>query len=229
MVVFVVGLLFDRYVSWIFINTCLGILFLVALIAINPHRGGCDVMFGQSQMRKLCFTCIVTCLIQITFLSIGIRYQFHDLVRSSLPFSVVLSQFARCVIGEALPSKILVWSLQIPKITFRDLENQSNSCLISFELLVWERQLSADSSKRIFKGKLLDLPVALKQHTFVDLVTPDDVAKEATELSRVRHDHVVKFYGISICQPYCYLVTELCDGSLADAIDRQVWGDANSQ
>lgn len=80
--------------------------------------------------------------------------------------------------------------------------------------------LGAGGTARVYKGKFKGQPVAIKLIYCMEL-TPDIVSnfyEEAIVMSRMKHENVVEFVGVSVAPPALCLVMELCEGNLYDFI-----------
>lgn len=71
----------------------------------------------------------------------------------------------------------------------------------------------------MYKGEYIGAVVAIKQlySTFIDPHNLDEFSREVTLLHKLKHPHVLTFYGIARRDVYCYIVTEFCPYAL-DAI-----------
>ena len=71
----------------------------------------------------------------------------------------------------------------------------------------------------MYHGEFLGARVAIKQlfSSFIDPSNLDEFSREVTLLHKLKHPHVLTFYGISRRDVYCFIVTEYCPYAL-DAI-----------
>lgn len=80
--------------------------------------------------------------------------------------------------------------------------------------------LGAGGTSRVFPGKYLGHPVALKM-VFCMQLTPESVEnffRESALLSRLRHPSIVHMYGVCVLPPSLCMVMELCQGSLYELL-----------
>ena len=66
--------------------------------------------------------------------------------------------------------------------------------------------------------------VAIKQ-LYSSFIDPHDLAefsREVTLLHRLKHPHVLTFYGISRREMYCFIVTEFCPYALDAVLARSL-------
>lgn len=90
---------------------------------------------------------------------------------------------------------------------------------IDYERLRVVRKIGAGSAGHVYKGEYIGAVVAIKQlySTFIDPSNLDEFSREVTLLHKLKHPHVLTFYGIARRDVYCYIVTEFCPFAL-DAI-----------
>jgi len=80
--------------------------------------------------------------------------------------------------------------------------------------------LGAGGTSRVFPGKYLGEPVALKM-VFCMQLTPESVEnffRESALLSRLRHPSIVHMHGVCVLPPALCMVMELCQGSLYELL-----------
>ena len=90
---------------------------------------------------------------------------------------------------------------------------------IDYDRLRVVRKIGAGSAGHVYKGEYIGAVVAIKQlySTFIDPSNLDEFSREVTLLHKLKHPHVLTFYGIARRDVYCYIVTEFCPYAL-DAI-----------
>ncbi|EGZ26029.1 hypothetical protein PHYSODRAFT_484451 [Phytophthora sojae] len=100
----------------------------------------------------------------------------------------------------------------------------NRKCVIDFAYLELVRQLGVGSTSTVFQGTL-----KTKTHVAVKAYAPtscsEDVvaafSHEAAMCSVLNHPNIVKFHGMCVAPPTICLVFQLCQGSLADALQDQ--------
>eukprot|EP00635_Sarcinochrysidales_sp_CCMP3193_P005050 CAMPEP_0118905194 /NCGR_PEP_ID=MMETSP1166-20130328/9325_1 /TAXON_ID=1104430 /ORGANISM="Chrysoreinhardia sp, Strain CCMP3193" /LENGTH=840 /DNA_ID=CAMNT_0006844463 /DNA_START=172 /DNA_END=2694 /DNA_ORIENTATION=+ len=105
-----------------------------------------------------------------------------------------------------------------PSETMRRFETLQN-WEIDYDRLRVVRKIGAGSAGHVYKGEYIGAVVAIKQlySTFIDPSNLDEFSREVTLLHKLKHPHVLTFYGIARRDVYCYIVTEFCPYAL-DAI-----------
>ena len=82
---------------------------------------------------------------------------------------------------------------------------------------------------QVYHGEFLGARVAIKQlfSSFIDPSNLDEFSREVTLLHKLKHPHVLTFYGISRRDVYCFIVTEYCpyalDAILSEAESRMMF------
>ena len=92
---------------------------------------------------------------------------------------------------------------------------------IDFERLRVVAKIGAGAAGQVYEGEFLGARVAIKQlfSSFIDPSDLDEFSREVTLLHKLKHPHVLTFYGISRRDVYCFIVTEHCPYAL-DALLR---------
>lgn len=75
-----------------------------------------------------------------------------------------------------------------------------------------EKKVGAGGSGQVWRGRYQGTVVALKQ-LYSHMLDPEDIdefKKEASLLSKLRHPHIVHFYGVAVGGNDVYLITEFC-------------------
>eukprot|EP00633_Aureoumbra_lagunensis_P003111 CAMPEP_0197288074 /NCGR_PEP_ID=MMETSP0890-20130614/4979_1 /TAXON_ID=44058 ORGANISM="Aureoumbra lagunensis, Strain CCMP1510" /NCGR_SAMPLE_ID=MMETSP0890 /ASSEMBLY_ACC=CAM_ASM_000533 /LENGTH=621 /DNA_ID=CAMNT_0042758471 /DNA_START=442 /DNA_END=2307 /DNA_ORIENTATION=- len=87
---------------------------------------------------------------------------------------------------------------------------------IDYERLRVVRKIGAGSAGHVYKGEYIGAVVAIKQlySTYIDPSNLDEFSREVTLLHKLKHPHVLTFYGIARRDVYCYIVTEFCPYAL---------------
>jgi len=90
---------------------------------------------------------------------------------------------------------------------------------IDYERLRVVAKIGAGAAGQVYHGEFLGARVAIKQlfSSFIDPSNLDEFSREVTLLHKLKHPHVLTFYGISRRDVYCFIVTEYCPYAL-DAI-----------
>ena len=90
---------------------------------------------------------------------------------------------------------------------------------IDYERLRVVAKIGAGAAGQVYTGEFMGARVAIKQlfSSFIDPSNLDEFSREVTLLHKLKHPHVLTFYGISRRDVYCFIVTEYCPYAL-DAI-----------
>jgi len=87
---------------------------------------------------------------------------------------------------------------------------------IDYERLRVVAKIGAGAAGQVYQGEFLGARVAIKQlfSSFIDPSNLDEFSREVTLLHKLKHPHVLTFYGISRRDVYCFIVTEYCPYAL---------------
>jgi len=73
----------------------------------------------------------------------------------------------------------------------------------------------------VYRGFYNGIQVAIKESTAMDLNDGDEWIREIYMMSKLRHPHILQFYGISTISEKIILVTELCKENLNNALQER--------
>ncbi|KAL9642764.1 hypothetical protein ABK040_009840 [Willaertia magna] len=109
-------------------------------------------------------------------------------------------------------------------LTSEEVEIKDASYIISYDDLKFEKRVAEGGGGILFYGKWRGVEVAIKRIKFIqDVEDETTFEKEANILSKLRHPHIVAFFGVSVTESEKFLVTEWCPkGSLDKLINNTV-------
>jgi serine/threonine protein kinase len=108
--------------------------------------------------------------------------------------------------------------------------------LVEFEDFSFSRKnlIGKGAAGRVYFGTFEGMHVAVKEHVITSQSSPEteqEFIREVQLLKQLRHDRVVRFYGCSVVGTHYYIISELCDCSLADVLNEwnnEMEGDADA-
>ncbi|KAE8895232.1 hypothetical protein PF002_g728 [Phytophthora fragariae] len=196
-------------------------------------------------IRELCFVTIVNFLLTVLLMILIMNPKTAGVPSQTVVY-VMLTWVAFCplVVWRVLKADTEYWrGIGQRACALQDLFQQENGlservssdglhvliemnrmCVIDFAYLELVRQIGVGSTSTVFQGTL-----KTKTHVAVKAYAPTSCSEgvvaafshEAAMCSVLNHPNIVKFHGMCVAPPTICLVFQLCQGSLADALQDQ--------